>query len=143
MKRSLALSAVFLVVWGSAAFAETLKDENAVKAWTDQIMAKVGAGDLDAAFNEMKSQTSASPTEVDGASMQSKAGREKFGQRWGATTGFEFIDSKKAGESLFRLRYVEKTEHHAILWIFNFYREKNAWTLNTFNWNDNYLPLFD
>ncbi len=141
-KRLFAALGLFLAFAASAA-AETVPDESAARKLGDQIMTSVAAGDLDAAFSTMKPYVPISGTEIDSVAMQSKAAREQYGQRYGKSSSFEFIDSKKIGESLLRLRYIEKTDKHALPWVFYFYRTEAGWVLNSFDWNDMYKKLFE
>ena len=53
--------------------------------------------------------------------LQSKAQRDQYGSRYGKSIGYELISEDKAGESLVRLVYIEKTEKHALPWTFYFY----------------------
>jgi len=117
---------MFLIV-STAAFAKSLPDETAAKDLANKIMAKVEKNDLDAAFKMMKPYTSIGSAEIDSIVIQSKASREKFRQNNGASIGYEFIDSKKAGDSLLRFRYIEKNEKHLLLWVFYFYKAKEGW----------------
>ena len=131
----------FLMIAGNS-LADTLKNEVKMKALTDRIMQKVSTNDLTSAFSIMKAYVPISETEVDAVAIQSKAQREQYGKRYGSPIGFEFISSKKVGESLLRLQYIEKTEKHALPWSFCFYRTSKGWTLNTFQWNDQFQRLF-
>ncbi len=141
-KALLAFFAVFLLS-ASAVFAETVADEDAAKELTDRIMASVGEGDLGAAFNRMKLYIPLSPLEIDDVALKSKSLRAQYGERYGKSEGFEFIDSKRVGGSLLRLRYIEKTENHALPWVFYFYKTQKGWILNSFDWNDIYKSLFE
>ena len=133
---------IALLFTATTAFAGTVPDENGAKELSDQIMAKVAAGDLAGAFSSMKLHVPISATEIDSVALQSKAQREQYGQRYGASTGFEFIDSKKVGEHLLRLRYIEMTDKHALPWVFYFYKSADGWLLNSFRWNDEFQQLF-
>lgn len=68
--------------------------------------------------------------------LNSKAQREWAGTRYGAPVGYEFIGETRAGQSLLKLTYIEKTERHALPWMFYFYRSPKGWVLNTFLWHD-------
>lgn len=133
---------IILSIISTTTYAESLKDEEAIRKFTDSVMQMVAKGDLDSAFDAMKPYVDLSPTEIDAAAIQSKAQREQYGQRFGPAIDFEFIDEKKVGKSLIRLRYIEKTNKHALLWQFYFYRTQSGWTLNIFNWNDKFHSLF-
>ena len=117
-------------------FGDTVPDENAAKALTDKIMARAGAGDTDGAFKMIKPYTAVSAVEMDGIIIESKRSMDRFRSKYGVPIGFEFIDSKKAGNSLLRLRYIQKNTKYPLVWIFDFYKVKNGWILNAFNWND-------
>jgi hypothetical protein len=136
------LCAMSLIVT-AIAFGEALPDENAAKDLAVKVMTKVAVGDLDAAFLMMKPYVPLSPTEIDSIAIQSKSMREQYGKRYGSSIGYEFIDSKKVGDSLLRLRYIEKTDKHVLPWVFYFYKTNEGWILNSFNWNDVYTMLFN
>ena len=118
------------------AHAATLQTDADVRAFADRVMAQVAKADLPGAFAEMKPYTIVPPAEFDAAALQSKSQRDMVGTRFGATIGYEFIGEKRSGQSLLKLTYIEKTEHHALPWIFYFYRAPNGWVLNSFNWHD-------
>ena len=131
-----------ILIMATVVFAETVPDESVAKDLANKIMEKVAVGDFDAAFKLMKPYCPLSSTEIDSAAMQTKTLREQFGQRYGTDIGYEFIDSKRVGDSLLRLRYVEKTKIHALPWVFYFYKTKEGWILNSFDWNDRFQGLF-
>ena len=131
----LALLLVMVLAYGTAA-ADTLHTEADIRAFADRVMAKVAGADLPGAFALMKPYTIVPPTEFDAAALQSKSQRDLVGTRFGATTGYEFIAEKRSGQSLLKLTYIEKTERHALPWIFYFYRTPKGWVLNSFYWHD-------
>ena len=133
---------VVLFLMPNITIAGSLKDEKDIRAFATGVMEKVGKGDLDGAFNALKPYVALSSTEIDSVAIQSKAQREQYGKRYVESIGFEFIDEKKVGESLIRLRYIEKTDKHALPWLFYFYKTPEGWTLNAFNWNDQFNQLF-
>ena len=95
MKKILVFFCVMLLIASTAAFAKTLTDENAAQDLSTKIMVKVAKGDLSAAFKMMKPYTFIGSAEIDAIVIQSKAFREKSGQKNGESLGYEFIDSKK------------------------------------------------
>ncbi len=143
MRKILVISCLMFLIVSTAAFAKTLPDENAAKDLSTKIMAKVSKGDLSAAFKMMKPYTFIGPAEIDAIIIQSKASREKAGQKNGKPIGYEFIDSKKVGDSLLRFRYVEKNEKNILFWEFYFYKANEGWVLDSFNWTEAYRPLFE
>jgi len=135
----IALSAAFLSI---TAFAGTLKTEEDAKRNAQEIMAQVTKGDIPAAFNVMKPYVVIPEAELQGMALQSKAQRDQYLGRYGKSIGYEFIAEKKAGNSLLRLIYAEKTEKHALPWTFVYYKTPAGWVLNTFMWNDQISLLF-
>ena len=109
----------------------------------DKVMALAGKGDLPAAFQLMKPYVAIPESEFEGMSLQSKSQRDQFGFRYGKSVGHEFIGEKKVGQSLLRLTYIEKTDKHAMPWMFMFYRTPEGWTLNGFVWHDKVQQLFE
>jgi hypothetical protein len=134
---------LLIALCGSAnSLADTLKSEGDLRSFCDRVMGSLAKGGTSAAFAEMKPYAIISGAEFDSMTLSSKAQREQFGARYGKTLGFEFIRQKKAGESLVLLTYVEKTEKHALPWLFYFYKTPSGWMLNSFQWNDQMPKLF-
>ena len=126
----------------AASSAETLKSEGDVRALGDRVMASLVKGGTSAAFETMKPYTIVPESEFQSMALASKSQRDQFGGRYGKTIGFEFIGVKKVGEPLLRLTYIEKTEKHALPWMFYFYKTPNGWALNSFQWTDRMPQLF-
>jgi hypothetical protein len=82
------------------------------------------------------------PAEFDAMTLTSKAQRDQAGARYGAPVGYEFVRKSTVGESLLKLTYIEKTDRHALPWMFFFYRTPKGWVLNSFFWNDRMPDLF-
>ncbi len=132
-----------LALMSVGAQADTLKSEAEAKQLAGKIMEKVGKGDLAEAFAVMKPYVVFPDSELQEKVFQTKSQRDQFGARYGKTVGFEFIREKKAGESILRLTYVEKTDRHALPWMFVFYKAPNGWVLNSFAWSDQILSAFE
>jgi hypothetical protein len=126
----------------ATAIADTLKDEKAMRQLSDSVMGKVASGDFMGAITVMKPYSPLSEAEMDSIALQTKAKRDQYKERYGTTIGYEFIDQKKVGESLYRLQYIEKKDKHAIAWTFLFYKANDAWILNEFKWSDQPARLF-
>ena len=142
MRKTLLLALAMAILVVTPVYAELLVDENDMKTLAERVMGKVAVEDIDAAFALMKPYFPFSGAEVDAAAIQTKALRAQYGERYGSPIGYEFIDSKKLGDSLIMFRYIEKTNRHALPWIFYFYKTPEGWSLNTFDWNDQLKRLF-
>ena len=144
MNRHLFLFLIMLFASVNLAFGDTLSNEQAARDLADKIMTKAASGDIVAAFELMKPYAAVSATEVDSAALKSKSEMEKFGAMYGEPIGYEFIDSKKSGESLLRLRYIEKCVKGPLAWVFYFYQTNRGWVMTTVLWNDEgFKGLFD
>ena len=125
------------------ASADTLKNEGDLRALGDRVMSALTTRGVSAAFEAMKPYALVTGAEFDSLSLASKSQRDQFGSRYGKTIGFEFISQTRVGESLIRLTYIEKTEKHALPWVFYFYKTPTGWALNSFVWNDRMQQLFE
>lgn len=135
----LILSLLFMSV---GAMAETLKSETEAKQLAEKVMVQVAKSDLTNAFALMKPYVVIPDSEFQGLALQTQAQRDQFGVRYGKSVGYEFIGEKKAGESILRLIYIEKTAKHALPWMFLFYKTPSGWVLNSFAWNDQINNVF-
>lgn len=126
----------------SLVYADTLSDPKAVRAFSDQVMAKVGASDLDAAIKMMKPFTIVPEAEIDASVGQFKLQLPAIRQRFGSNIGTEFVREDKVGDSLLRITYLHRFDKHAMRWVFYFYRGSKGWVLNTFRFDDNIISLF-
>jgi hypothetical protein len=132
----------FLILASGGTRADTIESDVQVRKFAEAVMGTVGAGDLDGAFKAMKPYVTIPDAEVDALVVGTKAQRSKAGSRFGKTVGAECVDEKKVGQSLIRVICLEKTEQHALPWMFYFYKTPRGWVLNSFVWNDNVPALF-
>ena len=131
------------LAFSANATADTLKNEAELRALTDRVMGALTSSGVSAAFERMKPYALVTGSEFESLSLASKSQRDQFGARYGKTIGFEFIAQKKVGDSLVRIIYIERTEKHALPWIFYFYKTPSGWALNSFSWNDRMPQIFD
>jgi hypothetical protein len=141
MKR--AALALLLFAAALAARADTFKTDAELKPFGDRVMSAVAGAGLPAAVAVMRPYVVISETELQNALLKMQAQREQMGPRYGKTTGFEYIGTKRLGQSLLRLTYIERTERHALPWMFHFYRTANGWVLTSFIANDLSSELFN
>lgn len=141
--RSLFAAVLVTVASGPFAF-ETVAGPTEARAMTDQIMAKVGANELDAVIQLLKSYTIAPEAEAEVAASigQLKLQQSMIAQRFGSSLGTEFVREEKVGDSLLRITYLHRFDKHAMRWVFLFYRSNKGWVLNTFGFDDNIVALF-
>jgi hypothetical protein len=138
------LSLVFLLLpLCNVARADVFKSEEQLQPFAETVMAKVASGEPDAAFASMAPYMMVPQAELDALIVNTRAQRGIVGARFGKTIGYECLGQKKAGQSLVKVTCIEKTEKHALPWLFYFYKAPGGWTLNSFTWNDNLPSLFN
>ncbi len=127
---------VLLSISHAPAVADSLKTEDETRAFADNVMKSIGNDDLKTAFNLIRPLMGISETEVDSILLQTKTVREQNKERFGKPFSYEFIDKTKAGQSLIRYQYIEKSEKVAFAWKFIFYKNKEGWIVIGFKWGD-------
>jgi hypothetical protein len=143
MIQKAALSALATIILAGSSFGRTVADKDAAKALTDRIMAKAAADDMDGVFDQIKPYLGISAEDLDTDRVKSKQSLEALRPKYGPPTGFEFVDSKTAGSSLLRLRYVLKNTKLPLVWVFDFYKTDAGWMMTNFNWSiDVFSALF-
>jgi hypothetical protein len=136
------LFAILLITQVSSPRADALESEAQLLKLAEGVMAKVAMGDLDDGFKAMKPYLIIPQEEFDALVVNTKAQRSLAGARYGKVVGSECFGQKKLGQSLARVMCIEKTEKHALPWLFYFYKSPNGWVLNSFVWNDNLPAAF-
>jgi hypothetical protein len=126
----------------SSAVAETLKDSVAARMLTDQVMAKVGEGDIVGGIQLTRPFLIVPSPEFDVMLEQLKMQEPVIARRFGKSIGHEFIREEKTGENLLQIVQIHRFEKHAMRWSFYFYRGRSGWVLNTFKTDDDIRQLF-
>ena len=140
MFRAVSLT-VSVSLLSTLAIAQAVATSADVRKITDQIMAQVGAGNVDAGFKLLKPRTIIPEAEFDAMVGQAKLLLPAVSQRFGSNLGYEFLREDKAGENLIRYTYAQRFDKHAMRWIFYIYHGKGGWVINTFLFDDK-LPAF-
>ena len=143
MKKKILMIFVVAVLITIPVFGATLPNETDAKELADKIITKISSGDIDSGFNLMKPYIPLSGADIDAAAAKAKTQLEQYGKVYGKLIGFEYIDSRRIGDSLVRIRYVVKAENTALTWIFIFYKGADGWALNNFEWQDKAAYLFE
>lgn len=133
---------IMLLCYSPLGFADTLKDEDEVKLFADNVVDTAVLEGVLAAFDKMKPYVQLDEAELNAVADESKEQRDQLVERFGKPVGYEFIAKKKLGTSLIRLQYIEKTERHLVSWTFVFYRADQGWNLNDFYWHADVNRLF-
>jgi hypothetical protein len=126
----------------SSAQADTLKDPGEARRLTDQVMAKVGQGDVENGLRILRPYLIIPPAEFDVMLGQMRMQLPAMSQRFGKSIGAEFIREDKIGGNLLRIVQIHRFERHVMRWSFYFYRGQDGWVLNTFKTDDDIRQLF-
>ena len=133
---------ILLFVATAAVSAQGLPSLQDVRRVTDEVMTKVGAGDIEAGLKAFKHLTIIPEAEFDVLVGQTRMQLPALTSRFGSSIGHEFIAEDKIGASLARIIYINRFEKHAMRWIFYCYRGKTGWVINTFRFDDKWPDLF-
>lgn len=126
----------------SGAMAETLQDASSARTLTDQVMQKVGKGDMVGGVESIRPYLIVPPAEFEVILEQLKLQLPVQAQRFGKSIGVEYIRTDKVGDNLLRIVQLHRFEKHAMRWNFYFYRGNEGWVLNTFTASDDIHNLF-
>lgn len=137
----LLLCAVLITLAYAAQVAQLQTEEDA-RSVADAVMERIVAGDYPAAFEHMRPHWPVAASELDSLLNSTVVQRTQVKARFGESLGYEFIRSRRAGDSLLQLVYMEKTERHALRWTFRFYKPHDSWLLNNIGWSDDVEGLF-
>ena len=125
------------------AVGDGLKDAGSARMLTDQVMVKVGKGDIAGGIGLTKKYLIIPAAEFDVMLEQLKMQEPVMALRYGKSVGHEFLREQKVGNNLLRIVHVHHFERHAMRWSFYFYRGPGGWVLNTFKSDDDIRQLFE
>jgi hypothetical protein len=120
----------------------TLDSEEAASKLAEQVMAKVGAGDLEGGLLIAKPYFVMPEAEVNVVIEQAKLQLPLLHGRFGKMLGAEFVAERSLGKSLYQVLYLQKFEKHAMRWRFIFYNASGKWMLDALNFDDKIQLLF-
>ena len=133
---------IILLCCSAPGFADTLKDEDEVKQFADNVIETVVLEGVFAAFDKMKPYVLWDDTQLNSVATQSNEQRDNYSEMFGKSVSYEFVAKNKVGTCLIRLQYIEKAEKHAFPWSFYFYRTEQGWILTDFYWHGDIKKLF-
>ena len=137
-----ALVILTLVVFDPSLRAESLDSDEAASKLVEQVMAKVGAGDLEGGLLLAKPYLVMPEAEVNAIIEQAKIQQPLLHARFGKPLGAEFVAEKSLGKSLYGIFYLQKFEKHAMRWRVVFYSASGKWMLDAINFDDKIQLLF-
>jgi hypothetical protein len=137
-----ALAVVVFLFLKAVVCGATLDSEEAASKLAEQVMAKVGAGDLEGGLLIAKPYFVMPEAEVNVVIEQAKLQLPLLQGRFGKMLGAEFVAERSLGKSLYQVLYLQKFEKHAMRWRFIFYSANGKWMLDAMNFDDKIQLLF-
>ncbi|MFV1983841.1 MAG: hypothetical protein ACC657_09920 [Thiohalomonadales bacterium] len=126
----------------STSFSATLPTKEAAKELAKSVMIKVGQGKTQEGLDLVKPYLIIPVAEFNVMKNQFAMQAPMIEQRFGKSIGIEFAEIEEVGKSLMMVIYLQKFEKHVMRWKFYFYKPKNNWVLNTFNFDDKLQMMF-
>ena len=136
------LGFLFLLLVFTPVNAATLKDKNAAKVLAASVMQKVGDGKTIEGVELVKDYIIVPLPEFETMKNQIAMQAPMLDQRFGKTLAVELAEIEEVGDSLMLVMYIQKFEKHLLRWKFYFYKPKDGWLLNTFNFDDSIQNMF-
>ncbi|MCK9469493.1 MAG: hypothetical protein M0Q49_08750 [Porticoccaceae bacterium] len=101
----------------------------------NQVMMDVSQVRLDDAWRQMKSHSNIPAAGIDSFGRQYRAHYDQAIRHYGPSVGVEMMKTEMAGNSFLRATYLVKYEATAITWFMIFYKVRDTWVLNEFNYD--------
>ena len=143
MKKTV-VAIVLSIVFGANVFALDVGflSVREMREYCERILSHLQGGDVDSAFELIKSQWLFDQAEID--SVWEKTANQLAGlqNRFGDSLAVSEVGNERVGELAIRFTYVIKYERHIIRWLFVFYKPRTKWILNSFKWDDSISELF-
>jgi hypothetical protein len=113
--------------------ADTLKTEDDLRPFTDQVMDGLFKADTATTLRKMRPYVALSDSEFEGLVAEATTTRDKYRNAAGKQLGFDFFSQKQMGDSMTRLTYGERAKQLRLTWIFFFSKTADGWILNNFH----------
>jgi len=112
------------------------------RSYSEAVINHVAKGQIEEAFVLIGSQWPFPVAELKPVQEQAEKNQVFVKERFGQPCGFRLVKEEIVSEVCLRYTYVAKYEKHLIRWQFVFYKAKDRWLLNSFNWDDAIDALF-
>lgn len=119
------------------------KNEKETKAFADSLVSQFIKNNFKLALNKSKPYWPIPAVEIDSLANKINQQWPIVKQRFGKTTGKEFVQTKRIGKSFIRYIYLHKFENHAIYWQIDFYKPRAEWKINQIIFLDNLGTLYE
>ena len=135
------LAALILIVFPLTAFS-ALKEEEETKAHAERVVKLIVDGNFESAFKEAHKHWPLPEEEVNNLAYQTRSQLTSLAGRFGYVIEDEWMKTDKVGGAFIRHQFIVKYQHHALRWIFIYYKGEDMWQLNNLTWDDKIELLF-
>ena len=133
---------ILLFFISSFAFADTLKTSKDTRALADEMVKVFSKKEFKQGLALAKPYWPLEPVEIDSLANQISTQWPIVDERFGESTGYEFVREERIGNSFIRYYYLHKFQNHAIYWQLTFYKPTNSWLVNSVTFQDSLEVLF-
>ena len=114
--------------------AEAQQPKTTPRGIVESFLGLIGKGQVEPGFQALLagSPITAQPAQVQNLKNQTQSAMSLYGK----SLGYELYKEEKFGESLVRLVYIQRLEHHPLVWRFWVYRGSVDWQVNSVVFND-------
>ncbi len=134
--------AISMLMLGHTASTDSLKDVAETKLLSEKIMEYFLKAEFVQGLGIAKAYWPLPPAEIDNLANQINTQWAVVRQRFGNTTGMEFVEEEQLGQSFVRSYFLHKFDSHAIYWQFTYYKPKTEWKINGITFKDELETLF-
>jgi len=136
------LTVAVLLFIANVSQAAELADTSATRNLSDKAAALIAEGKIKEAFESFQPYWPLPSHEVEALIHQAQSQRGQISTRFGKSISIEHVTTEAIGNVFIRDIYLEKHEHHAIAWIFTYYRPMDKWIVNRVIFSAQLEPLF-
>jgi hypothetical protein len=123
------------------AYGAVLRSSEEAKELAEKVLSRVVVGDVERGFALVKPYWPFPENELEALAAQAVQQRTLVANRLGKSLGFALVRRDLMADIFLRLTYVEKLENTALLWVFTFYKVKDAWKVHSLVWDDDIARL--
>ena len=129
----------FILVQAQTQYLKSVKETQAV---SDKCTGLFADWKIDEMMNEIIKYTVVSESEMRELGEKTKGFKDMLTESYGEIIGYEKIKNEALNDFAIRETYVIRMEYFAIRVIYVYYKNNQGWTLNSFNWDDEWKEEF-
>jgi len=133
---------IFLCLISTLAFGDGLQAPKDTKALANEMVKAFVKKEFKQGLDLAKPYWPLPQVEIDGLANQISTQWPIVDQRFGESTGYDFVQEERIGNSFIRYYYLHKFRNHAIYWQLTFYKPADSWLVNGVTFKDSLEKLF-